>query len=87
MMNLSLARTTFRDRPFVCHANSDWCEDGNVAALLGLTDEAASDVLSAVSPSLAASDPGWRFPMWHTGGGDVRQKRTPSARLRPLHFC
>ena len=36
MMNLSLARTTFRHRPFVCHANDNWCEDGNVAALLGL---------------------------------------------------
>ena len=73
MMNLTLARTTFRHRPFVCHANDNWCEDGNVAALLGLADEAASDVLRAVDETHAASDPGWRFPMWHTGGGDARQ--------------
>jgi hypothetical protein len=67
------AKRTFTHRPFVCHANEYWCEDGNVAALLGLASEAAADVMSAVSRPmmLQSAVPGWRFPSWRAGGGDT----------------
>ena len=79
LMNLTLARATFAHRPFPCHANSFWCEDGNVAALLGLTNEAAYDVLAAC---MVPTDPGWRFPIWHGGGGDTVPTMMPQSILR-----
>ena len=85
VMNLTTAKRTFARRPFVCHANSIWCEDGNVAALLGLADEAAADVLRAVSSSLihqADHLPGWRFPSWRAGGGDTAPSMMPQSILR-----
>ena len=85
LMNMSLARTTFAQRMFVCDANAFWCEDGNVASLLGLAEEAGRDVLAAVSPYLSQTSPGWRFPIWH--GGTVAESAPsvcpPAAPARP----
>jgi hypothetical protein len=82
LMNMTVAKTTFENRPFPCHYNGFWCEDGNVAALLGLAEEAGRDVLGAVTPSLSQSSPGWRFPAWHAGGGDTTPSMMPQAILR-----
>ena len=84
LMNMTRAKRTFAQRPFPCHANTNWCEDGNVAALLGLADEAATDVMSAVSSSLLhqATVPGWRFPSWRSGGGDTVPCMMPQSILR-----
>jgi hypothetical protein len=61
-----------------------WCEDGNLAALLGFADDAAAAVLAATNISNTPLCPtaggcaaggknfsvGWRFPNFHGGGGD-----------------
>ena len=82
LMNMSIARTTFAHRPFPCGANAFWCEDGNVAALLGLADEAGADVLAATSKALSATQPGWTFPIWHSGGGDTTPTMMPQSIMR-----
>merc|ERR1712185_822923 len=79
---MSLARITFAHRMFVCNANQFWCEDGNVAAALGLAENAGADVLAAVSKSLSKTSPGWRFPIWHAGGGDTTPSMMPQSILR-----
>jgi hypothetical protein len=82
VMDIGVARTTFKERMFVCDANQYWCEDSNVAALLGLGDEAGADVLKAVSVYLSKTSPGWRFPIWHAGGGDTTPSLMPQSILR-----
>lgn len=82
LMDLEVARATYAHRMFPCTANEYWCEDGNVAALLGLADEARNAVLAAVSSALLKTSPGWRFPLWHAGGGDTTPSMMPQSILR-----
>ena len=82
LMNMSVARATFAHRMFPCDANLWWCEDGNLAALLGLAEQARHDVLAAVSTQLVKTSPGWRFPLWHSGGGDTTPSMMPQNILR-----
>jgi len=53
-----------------------------VASLLRLTDQARDAVLAAVSPALLKTSPGWRFPLWHAGGGDTTPTMMPQNILR-----
>ena len=82
LMDLAVARATYTHRMFPCTANTIWCEDGNVAALLGLTEQARAAVLAAVSSALLKTSPGWRFPLWHAGGGDTTPTMMPQSILR-----
>lgn len=85
LMNATLASTTYNNRPFPCGVNRHgylldaWCEDGNVAAMLGLADQAAAQVLAALT---YPSTEGWRFPGWHSGGGDNTPTMMPQSVLR-----
>ena len=54
--DLELARTTYRVRKFELHAG--WGYDGPIAARLGLTDEAAADLLGRTGNS----HPAYAFP-------------------------
>lgn len=82
LMDLGVARATYTHRMFPCTANTDWCEDGNVAALLGLAEQAGESVVAAVSSALLRTSPGWRFPLWHAGGGDTTPSMMPQSILR-----
>ena len=78
-MSLDTARATYAHRPFPRGFNDNWCEDGNVAALLGFHVDAAADVLGATTVPNAV---GWRFPTWHAGGGDTVPTMMPQSIMR-----
>ena len=57
--DITIAINNYNERPFPC--NNGWCQDVVDAALLGLTDEAAKQILDRAA--YAPAD-GWKFPVF-----------------------